>query len=151
MINRLKSQRSILDQMMSFWQSETGRKYNPDRVEALSLLHCVSSVEEATQEIAIQEGMTPFVCTTSARSRKNMITCEELSELSIDTPVLILFGTGNGLSDELHRKADGSLVPVNGTGDYNHLSVRSAVAIYLDRIRRSVSRPDETMPSTSEG
>ena len=47
---------------------------------------------------------------------------------------LIVFGTGWGLSDEVIKKADYILEPVNGPGEYNHLSVRSAAAIILDRL-----------------
>jgi hypothetical protein len=49
------------------------------------------------------------------------------------TPFLILFGTGWGLTQEVKDSSDYVLVPIEGKG-YNHLSVRSAVAIILDRL-----------------
>jgi hypothetical protein len=54
----------------------------------------------------------------------------ETSEESI----LILFGTGHGLVADVVLGADALLPPIVGPSDYNHLSVRSAAAIVLDRL-----------------
>ena len=51
-------------------------------------------------------------------------------------PVMILFGTGWGFRPEVFDNVDYVLEPILGAGDFNHLSVRSAVAILLDRITR---------------
>ena len=51
-------------------------------------------------------------------------------------PILVVFGTAWGLAPEVHSGADGRLAPIAAESDYNHLSVRSACAIYLDRLRR---------------
>jgi hypothetical protein len=45
-----------------------------------------------------------------------------------------MFGTGWGMSQELLDRADIFLDPINGPKEYNHLSVRSACAIMLDRL-----------------
>jgi hypothetical protein len=47
---------------------------------------------------------------------------------------LVLFGTGWGLVEETIRAADFRLQSIRGRGDYNHLSVRSAASIILDRV-----------------
>jgi hypothetical protein len=47
---------------------------------------------------------------------------------------LILFGTAWGLAQEVIEAGDGILPPIAGSGSYNHLSVRSAAAIVLDRL-----------------
>ncbi len=49
-------------------------------------------------------------------------------------PFLILFGTGWGLTETLLLQSDYVLEAIEGRGDYNHLSVRSAAAIILDRL-----------------
>jgi hypothetical protein len=48
---------------------------------------------------------------------------------------VLVFGTGWGLTEEVLGRADDLLEPILGTGAYNHLSVRSAAAIILDRLR----------------
>ena len=50
-------------------------------------------------------------------------------------PVLLTFGTGWGLAPQLIDAAAALLEPICAArGDYNHLSVRSACAIALDRL-----------------
>jgi hypothetical protein len=43
-------------------------------------------------------------------------------------------GTGWGLADQVLDRVDRLLAPIQGAADYNHLSVRSAAAIILDRL-----------------
>ena len=52
--------------------------------------------------------------------------------------MLLLFGTAWGLAPEVMEMVDSTLPPVKGPGEFNHLSVRSAVSIILDRL---LSRP----------
>jgi hypothetical protein len=47
---------------------------------------------------------------------------------------LLLFGTAWGLDPTVIDTADYTLEPIRGRTDYNHLSVRSAVAIVVDRL-----------------
>ena len=49
-------------------------------------------------------------------------------------PYLLVFGTAWGLSEDFIAKADLILKPIKGNTGYNHLSVRSAAAIILDRL-----------------
>jgi hypothetical protein len=50
-------------------------------------------------------------------------------------PELLLLGTGWGLAAEVLERVDDVLEPIAGSGPYNHLSVRTAAAIVLDRLR----------------
>ena len=47
---------------------------------------------------------------------------------------MIMFGTAWGLDKEVVDLADFILDPVEGGTNYNHLSVRTAAAIILDRL-----------------
>jgi len=76
------------------------------------------------------------VVATDARPQKKMVGYQELKEkiFSGNEPYLILFGTGWGLAKHVIENADYVLKPVEGPTDYNHLSVRGAAAIILDRL-----------------
>jgi tRNA (guanine37-N1)-methyltransferase len=50
-----------------------------------------------------------------------------------ERPVLFIFGTAKGLAPQVIERSDYLLLPVQGFSDFNHLSVRSAIAIILDR------------------
>ena len=62
--------------------------------------------------------------------------CEALlAEAGVDpAPLLILLGTGWGLADGSLPVVSRVLAPIEGASDWNHLSVRSAGAIILDRL-----------------
>ena len=78
------------------------------------------------------QGGNCLTVTTTATELKNQLSYNEFVRL--EKPVFLLFGTGNGLTRDVHEKADFVLKPIHGNRKYNHLSVRSAVAIVLDRI-----------------
>ncbi len=59
----------------------------------------------------------------------------ELLEHPDNPPVMLLFGTGFGMAPPMLERADLTLPPVLGAGEYNHLSVRAAAGIILDRLR----------------
>ena len=130
-INPLPSQEKILNRILNFWESDIAGKYNSDRVDALHLVCYADSVGSAVKKIKIQEGKRPIIITTTAVKRDKQIPFREIR--LIEEPKLLLFGTGNGLAKEVHEMADHVLEPIEG-GDYNHLSVRSAAAIVLDRL-----------------
>ena len=81
-------------------------------------------------------GKLPKLIATSARDGDDRISYEGMKEIfaAADQPFLVMFGTGWGMSDELMARADYVLKPINGPTEYNHLSVRAACAIILDRL-----------------
>ena len=129
-------QKEIFNHILSFWKTEIASFYNPHRVDALSIIDFSKTIEETINKIKNQEKNEPLIITTTANLRDNQISFNETRKLIHNTerPVLLLFGTGNGLSDDIHQQADYTLVPIRAATNYNHLSVRSAVAIVLDRL-----------------
>ena len=93
-------------------------------------------IEAAVEAVTAAEGKRPYVVTTDARTYANTISYKELRQKreEDDTPILLLFGTGYGMTKETMEKFDFILEPIYGAGEYNHLSVRSAAAIILDRL-----------------
>jgi len=133
------TQKDYILKVIRFWHSENGQSYNPDRSKALSIIKTTDSIKESIKQITMQEAMQPIVITTTARHMKQQITFEKLRDrFTSGQPLLILFGTGYGLTDNIHNDADFILEPIQGFGEFNHLSVRSAVAIILERITSAV-------------
>ena len=129
-----ESQIALAYSITGFWRSAGALMYNPHRSDALSLINTSSSIEDCIDEITNREGMRPRVITTTTRTIDSQISFDRTPMIVGSDPALILFGTGYGLTAETHTAADCSLAPINGAGEYNHLSVRSAVAIVLNRI-----------------
>jgi hypothetical protein len=135
LITPIESQHQIIRRILSFWKTEEAKSYNPDRNVALQVIEICNSIDLAKKWIKNQEGSDPLVITTTARAQENQICFSDFSNVyQKNRPILLLFGTGNGLVNEIHDQADFILEPIFGVSEYNHLSVRSAVAIILDRI-----------------
>lgn len=135
-VEPLPQEQQIALRIAHFWNEGFGREYNPNRAESLSLLHVVSHFEEAVADVQGQEGEAPILVATSARVFANSIGYTEMGARirSADHPYLLTFGTGFGLADEVMAQMDYILDPIWGPTDFNHLSVRSAAAIILDRL-----------------
>ena len=73
---------------------------------------------------------------TSARDiEQDSISYQSLRQrLTAGEHCLLLFGTGWGLAPAVMAEVDAVISPVGSGRAYNHLSVRSACAIILDRL-----------------
>lgn len=135
-IHPLDVQRDIIKKIIGYWQDGYGRTYNPDRSNALDIVCWQADIEAAAADIEAQTGKRPYIVTTDARIYPNTVSYgfmrKQLQEG--DRPILLLFGTGFGIEAETMSKFDYILEPIYGACDYNHLCVRSAAAIILDRL-----------------
>ena len=124
-----------MDHILTHWTEGEGRKRVPKRVEALARAVCVPLVEDALADIEAREGAPPYVIATAAGGTHETVGWAEGAAAlrTREQPTLLLFGTGHGLADEVLEKVDAVLAPIRG-GRWNHLSVRAAVAICLDRL-----------------
>ncbi len=135
-ITPLLSQRQIAERIKRYWL-ELKEDDPTHRAEALQLVTVVASLEDSLTRVFAEEGIKPLLIGTSARRLlREQISYEELRRrIEQDRePVYILFGTGWGLADEIIERVDYLLPPIWGPGEYNHLSVRAAAAIILDRL-----------------
>lgn len=141
LITPIKNQQTVVKRILGFWESDDGLIYNPDRKDALKEAELIDSIEDAIAKITEIEGKKPCVVVTGANFEKYEGKEKELMQkIRLDqTPMFLLFGTGWGLTAPVVEQADFRLEPIFGIADdgYNHLSVRSAVAIYCDRLARA--------------
>ncbi len=131
-----KEQRELAQSLLDYWVLGHGGAVNPDRRAALSRVVLVDSLEEAAADVAGRRRRRPTIVATSAKMRPNAISFADLRRKiwREDGDCLLVFGTGHGLAEEVLESSDHVLKPVEGRGVYNHLSVRSAVAIIVDRL-----------------
>jgi hypothetical protein len=135
-INPIEAQQKLVHRIVDHWKEGFGARLNPSRREAFILVAVKSSLEEAISEISVENGQKPKVIVTGAALRDDLLTCASLKGmLKRNTlPYLMIFGTGSGIAQQIIHQADYRLEPIKGKDGYNHLSVRSAVAIILDRV-----------------
>ncbi|TMQ05660.1 MAG: tRNA (guanosine(37)-N1)-methyltransferase TrmD [Deltaproteobacteria bacterium] len=136
-VTPVASQRDKAEHIARLWLEDAGGEH---RARALELVRTAASVDAVIAEIAASHGAAPLVVATSARgdafpgvARRSAP--ELVAEAGLDpAPLLILLGTGWGLADVLLPSVSRVLAPIDGAADWNHLSVRSAGAIVLDRL-----------------
>jgi hypothetical protein len=134
-ITPLESQVELVERIIHHWKEGEGSVYTPTRKEALTLVRVSRSIDEADREISSLYQRKVKKIATGASSYPEQIGFGMGRRLLEDrgTPFLMLFGTGYGLTQEVKENSDYVLAPIEGKS-YNHLSVRSAVAIILDRL-----------------
>lgn len=135
-VTPLTDQMKLVETIVSHWTQGPGGWHNPKRREALSLIRIEEALSGVVGHIRDQGGEgVPKIVVTSAKKRSGSIDYARFREMiQTGEPYLLVLGTGWGLSDTVMDDADYLLQPVSGPVNYNHLSVRSAAAIILDRL-----------------
>jgi hypothetical protein len=134
-VTPLADQKKLVEKIVSHWLKGTGGTYNPKRKEALELIVVKNTLDEVIDQIRKDTGDAPKTIVTSAHQNFRNIGFNRFREMLQDgASYLLIFGTGWGLSESLMAEADYVLNPVLGNTGYNHLSVRCAAAVMLDRL-----------------
>jgi tRNA (guanine37-N1)-methyltransferase len=136
-VTPITSQREKAEHIAQLW---IGDEQGEHRAAALRLVHAVDSIEAVIAALTAEHGQAPLVVATSAKptsfpAAERRTPSELVAEATLDpSPLLILLGTGWGLADNLIPSVSRVLTPIEGASDWNHLSVRSAGAVLLDRL-----------------
>lgn len=135
-VHPVEKQREMAARIMNHWKTGSGSTYNANRKEAFEETELVSDLDTAIGMIEKECGKKPAIVTTDARVYPNTVSYSAMRRKihEEDQPILILFGTGFGMTKEMMKQFDYIIEPIYGGGTYNHLCVRSAVAIILDRL-----------------
>jgi len=135
-IQPLELQRRLVQRLSSYWMQGKGGEYNLTRKQAFESMRVTASFDEAVEGIEKEAGQRPRVVATTAKKLKGSIGFSAAKEMMKSGGAwLLLFGTGWGVDPEfIERSADYVLDPIDIGSGYNHLSVRTAAAIILDRL-----------------
>jgi hypothetical protein len=142
-VHPIAAQRELVERIREHWTEGSSARRIPDRPEALRVLRVVDSLDAAVDALGgrahveiwatAARRLGEALAFSAARARLQ----RPAGEGGDDKPVLIVFGTGWGLAPSVVDAADALLEPIRAGGDrggYNHLSVRAACAIALDRL-----------------
>lgn len=143
LVTPIVAQRELATTIADFWINGAGLERNRDRTSAMEII----SVQETFADCVAREhqiiGKKPLLIATSAKVCEKKTISYEQGRALIDQhdSTILIFGTGYGLAPSIVDEADYLLEPIYGPDEYNHLSVRSAAAIILDRLRARKSLP----------
>ena len=138
LVHPITAQRDLVERIVAHWTDGSSGKRIPDRKVALALARVSPSLEDVYERLGGRDAIEVWV--TAARTVAPPIAMTEARrrlEEDDGKPVLILFGTGWGLEQSVVAGADATLPSIRSAvpSGYNHLSVRAACAITLDRLR----------------
>jgi hypothetical protein len=135
-VHPITAQRDLVLRIKKHWEEGSSGKRIPARKDALALVRAVPSLADAYADFGGRESID--VWTTGAKDVDGSLAMTDArARIESDgKPVMIVFGTSWGLAREVHEGADARLAPIRPerVTAYNHLSVRAACAIVLDRL-----------------
>ncbi len=135
-VHPITAQRQLVERVQKHWAEGSSGRRIPSRKDALALVKTVASLDEAFAAMGGRPSIE--VWSTGATDAEGTL-ASQAARTRLEgegRPVVLVFGTAWGLAAEVHAGADARLAPITAEGSgYNHLSVRSACAIYLDRLR----------------
>jgi len=137
LVTPLTDQQSLARRLIDHWLKGAGGDINADRREAMRLIRVAGDIEEVCRQITLETGRPVLVYVTTAKKRADSINWSCLRKRIEDqgrNGILLLFGTASGFESSVFENADGVISPIEGDREYNHLPVRSAAAITLDRL-----------------
>lgn len=135
-VTPLLDQQKVVRMLLDFWSTGHGVEYNRHRHSALQHVLIQSGFDDCIEAIRKDTGLDPLIIATSARPVEGVPSIGYADQGIVwrqKRPVLLVFGTGQGLSDELINRCDYVLDPIYGLTNFNHLSVRTAIGVLLDR------------------
>ncbi|MFH7325508.1 RNA methyltransferase [Desulfurivibrio sp. C05AmB] len=137
LVTPYEDQQRLVAELLAHWLTGRGGKLNPARKTALELVRVVPDLAALYEQVSAARAQRPLILATSARDQAaRMDYGQARQQLAVGKPALILLGTAWGLAPAALAGVDAFLPPISGGGDYNHLPVRAAAAITLDRLCR---------------
>jgi len=133
-VTPLEDQQKIVRRLLTFWQEE-GRAYNMSRQDAVARVELAESFDSVISKIRGKHNVSPCVIATTAHAQyeHTLTYYDQETVWSRHQPVACILGTARGLSNTIIEQSTYVFDPIEGMTDFNHLSVRSAAAVMLDR------------------
>jgi len=133
-VTPLEAQARLVERLIGHWTAGYGSTANPERKEALTGVKVVDTIEDMLDNFGLGiEGAVVMV--TSARPGPDTVSYAEGRKALEKAPrAALLFGTAHGLARPAMEMATIRLAPIPGVREYNHLPVRSAASIIMDRL-----------------
>ncbi len=142
LVTPIVEQKELLERILSHWNRGRSLEWHPDRAEALSRVKCLPTFESVKTELVEKyPGKKLEVAMPDARPIPDQKSYAEVrarwsGETEPGIKVIVL-GTGWGIAEPFFSEVNTFLGPVYGPlgrEGYNHLSVRAAGAVILDRL-----------------
>jgi len=134
----IEAQRTLVETILGHWTHGSSAQRIPTRKDALEIVRVVPTLDAAIAALGGRDQVEVWVTAARTEAGKEALPDYTAARARLrggdPRTVLVVFGTSWGLVPALVESADARLPPIQGVGSYNHLSVRAACAITLDRL-----------------
>lgn len=127
-VHPAKGMRSFAEELAEHWQHSARGELNQARRAVMKAVCVLPSMADVLAEGDYQ------IWYTSAQPPEDAVVVQAAELRQKRGKHLLVFGTGHGLDAKKLPDANGWLFSIDGVGKVRHLSVRAALAIYLDRL-----------------
>ena len=137
LVHPLKDQLMFVERVLDHWRTGEGDKFNTMRRTALVDVRTAENVDQLKADWGYPEAKIVATHARQLPGQEKFTFQSFKNELeTTETPYILVFGTGFGLTQDFMKTCSAVLEPIKGQSkdDYRHLSVRSAVSICLDRL-----------------
>lgn len=129
-VHPAEGMQQFVKELTGHWVHGKRGELNKGRRAVMSEVRVVSSLKEI-----LAEG-DYHIWYTSAQPPEDVVVVSADTLAKKQGKHLLVFGTGHGLDVDSLPHENGWLYSIEGVGKVRHLSVRAALAIYLDRLFR---------------
>ncbi len=142
LVTPILEQTEMVERILSHWSRGRSHEWHPDRAEALSRVKLVPDFEAVKMDLQNRyPGMPIEIAMPDARPLEGQKSYAEVRKTWENEPQagvkVIVLGTGWGIAPSFFGEVKTFLGPIYGplgAEGYNHLSVRAAGAVILDRL-----------------
>jgi len=142
LVSPVVDHQKLVGTIIDHWKQGNQAEWHPDRAEAFSRVQVLSAFQDVKDDLAKKyPGLSLEVAMPDARPLPNQLTYQETREKwkreEKQGIKIVVLGTGWGVAPSFYEEVHTYLGPIYGplgADGYNHLSVRAAAAIILDRL-----------------
>ncbi len=148
MVTPVDEQRRLVERIIKHWKEDDSlRRIDGRKSLAVEILRTAFSIDEMIADAMGRSKRVRLLATSAGKTPGSVQpgVWRTMAAERAEEEWIILFGTAYGLGKSLMARADCVLSPVEGAGEFNHLPVRCASAIILDRLFGRSVQPGEEL------
>lgn len=136
MVTPVEDQKRLVARIIGHWKDdESVSRLDGRKSLAVEILRAVDSIDEMIADAKGRSKRVRLLATSASRVPGAVTPDQWRAEAGGEGDEwVVLFGTAYGLGKSLVERSDMVLSPVDGPTEFNHLPVRGASAIILDRL-----------------
>jgi len=134
LVTPVPAQRALIGRLLAHGRDPARIAEGRGQFDAVSDVASLGDAVAAAEDLHDTEITTVATSATPPGARPALTFAQMRADLDTGASMMLLVGKAWGLAPEVLDQADAQLEPIRGGNDFDHLPVRAAIAILLDRL-----------------